>query len=375
MASPVIRIEDDLTLLRAMLRDMDSQSALYRPGPYWIGNARAAAKEIEAYGLADFRGMSNLIGQGFTDVVEVDWRKFLRRGGPMRKCFCWLINNVFPLNKAYENQVNLTKHYFATDLSLTAEVLKLRKRIDYLLSRYKIPYSLLGGCIAKVKLRDDEIALRYLETLSEHDYAAQHLDFERVKSCFEIGGGFGVNIHLLLTNYENIRKVIYLDIPPNLYVGTQYLKAFFGASVADYQEVQRRKSLAFAAGDRLEILCIAPWQIEWLEDEPDILINSHSFVEMPKAVVKNYAHKAVGRFSAQKAAIVLTSYSTFDPSTRFHSDDLPSFFETRSDFTKSCFESLIRPGFENYCYISPGQFGREESSSEPGKLSLETASH
>jgi putative sugar O-methyltransferase len=356
MTNPTIEIEDDFPLLQAMLSDMESQSTLYQPGPYWARNCRAAAREIKTYGLADFRGMSNLIGQGFVDVVDVDWRNYLRRGTLTQQLFYRVFTDLFPFNKIYQNQVNKTKRYFDDALSLTQEVLRLKERTQYLTSRYKIPYSLLGGCIAKVKIHNEEIAPHYLERLSQHDYAAQFVDFKRLNSCIEIGGGFGVNMHLLLTNYENIRKVIYLDIPPNLYVGTQYLKAFFGPSVADYREVRERNSLAFASDARLEILCIAPWQIELLKNEVDVLINANSFVEMPKAVARNYADKTVGRFSAQKTAIVLTSYSTFDPTTTFHPDELPTFFETRGDFTKTRFESLIRPQLEYYLYVSPGRF-------------------
>ena len=49
-------------------------------------------------------------------------------------------------------------------------------------------------------------------------------DFNEIRSYFEIGGGFGANIHFLITNYPNIKKIIYLDAVPNIYVGTEYLK-------------------------------------------------------------------------------------------------------------------------------------------------------
>jgi putative sugar O-methyltransferase len=366
MRSPAVHIEDDLVLLETMLSDADLQSALYHPGPYWQATARAAAREIKAHGLSDFRGTSNLIGLSFTDSVLIDWRKHLTNGGPVRKVVGWITNNVFPISKIYQNQVNLTEAYFSRATLFAEEILKSGTRTTYLLTKYKIPYSLLGGCVAKAKISNEEIAVLYLNMLSQHDYAAQFVDFGKVTSVFEIGGGFGANIHLLLTNYPNIRKVIYLDIPPNLYVGTQYLKAFFGSSVINYREIKRRRSLAFAADSRLEILCIAPWQIELFEKEVDILLNSASFVEMPKAVVQNYADKAVCRFGTEETAIVLTSYDRFDLSTTFHPDELPTFFGTRTDFTKLSIESLGWPARKEFIYISPGKFGNQGISTAEG---------
>ena len=64
---------------------------------------------------------------------------------------------------------------------------------------------------------------------------------------FEIGGGVGTNVHLVLENYKNIRKVLYLDIPPNLYVGTQYLKAFYGNAVSDYRTLKTLDSIKFSS--------------------------------------------------------------------------------------------------------------------------------
>ena len=230
--------------------------------------------------------------------------------------------------------------------------------MKYLLQRYQVPYSLLGGCVHKVAIDDAELSIHYMNLLSQHDYAAQVVAFDKARSVIEIGGGFGVNIHLLLTNYPNIRKVIYLDIPPNLYVGTQYLRAFYGASVVDYREVSRRNSLAFGSNDDLEIFCIAPWQVELLTDEADIFINSHSFVEMPKFVVKNYAEKAVERFASGKSAIVLTSYTGFDLNTTFHPDELPAFFPSRRDFKKVPGASLTDVSRDDWIYVSSGQFAR-----------------
>lgn len=76
----------------------------------------------------------------------------------------------------------------------------------------------------------------------------------------EIGGGFGANLHITLFNFPNIRKIIYVDIAPNLYIATQYLRSFYGDSVKDISTA--KKNFSFAETEDLEIFCILPSQIE-----------------------------------------------------------------------------------------------------------------
>ncbi|KKL50990.1 hypothetical protein LCGC14_2299960, partial [marine sediment metagenome] len=168
------------------------------------------------------------------------------------------------------------------------------------------------------------------------------------------GGGFGANIHLLLENYKNIRKVLYLDIPPNLYVGTQYLKAFYGDAVVDFRSLRNRDSIKFSSNDELEIFCIAPWQIERIYDPVDIFINSRSFVEMPKDTVKNYIDNFRRLPKSKDSAIALITYEDRDPNTLFHPDEWLKFFKARKF---DCFDTntLLDSSRRNFYFISPGK--------------------
>ena len=93
----------------------------------------------------------------------------------------------------------------------------------------------------------------------------------------------------MLTNFKNVKKVVFLDRVPNLYVGTEYLRSFFGNSVIDYTKTKEMKEIKFKDDESLEIYCIAPWQIEKLNIEIDHFHNACSFVEMPPKVIQNYA--------------------------------------------------------------------------------------
>ena len=132
----------------------------------------------------------------------------------------------------------------------------------------------------------------------------------------------------LIENYKNIRKILYLDIAPNLYVGTQYLKSFYGDAVVDYKSLKDLNSIKFSANNDLEIFCITPWQIELFESPIDIFMNSHSFVEMPDFIVQNYVDKFNEFPGSKHSAIALNTYDGYDKKT-IHPDELPKVFKNR----------------------------------------------
>lgn len=347
-----IKLEDDFELLDIMLTDSKSQPPLYHPGPYWANKAKNSANEIKRCGIADFRGSANSIGLSYADNLNIDVRTAHNHG--LRR-LALLLTKIYPLSKLFESQVQWTKSFANESIIYAQEMLNLKERNRQILNKYSVPPSLLGNCLRKAKIDGQDYSIHYLSLLEQHDNIASHIDFNKARSIFEIGGGFGVNVHLLLENYKNIRKVLYLDIPPNLYVGTQYLKAFYGNAVSDYRALRHRDSIKFSANDDLEIYCIAPWQIEIFESPIDIFMNAHSFVEMPKNVVKNYADK-FNRFpEAANAAIALTTYDCFDLNTTYHPSELPKFFNGRT-FDYFEVETLVDSSQKNLFYVSPGKF-------------------
>ena len=345
-------LRDDFRLLDMMLIDSKNQPPLYRPGPYWAIKAKNAANEIKRCGIGDFRGSTSLIGLSYADNLLIDIRNSYNHG--LKPRFARWLTKIYPLSGIYETQVRWTESYANTSIIYAQEILNLKEKTRNLLKKYKIPYSLLGNCLAKAKLDGQEFSIHYLNLLEQHDNIALRIKFNDAKSIFEIGGGFGANIHLLLENYKNIRKVLYLDIPPNLYVGTQYLKAFYGTAVFDYRALKNRDSIKFSADDNIEIYCIAPWQIETFESTIDIFINSSSFVEMPNNVVKNYVHNFEEFPESKNAAIALITYDGFDLNTTFHPNELPNFFEDRKfDYFEAY--RLLDSSRKNLYFVSPGK--------------------
>lgn len=348
-------ITDDPSLLKNVVDDLRRQTdSLYRPGPYWDRKVKNAVSEIKRSGISDFRGSSNLIGQSYADNLTIDIRNEYNFG--FRK-IVRLATRLFPISRIYDAQVEQTRNYALESIRLSQELLNKKTRAREIIAKYKIPYSLLGGCKSAVTIDGQGYAIHYLNLLEQHDRVAASVRFDKARTVFEIGGGFGCNVHLLIENYPNIRKVIYLDIPPNLYVGTQYLKAFYGSAVRDYRSLRQSQILKFSDTDDLEIFCIAPWQIDSLKTQVDIFMNSHSFVEMPKEIVENYAHHVMNLPSSEKTVVVLVTYDNFDPATTLDPASLPQFFPGRAfQFFES--ETLMNSSRKNLYYVSAGQIPR-----------------
>ena len=323
--SNVPELRDDPRLLSLLLSDLRAQPALYRAGPYWHRHTQNAIAQIRRYGLADFRGASSTIGISYTDLVHLDVRHALA-SGIVRRGLKTVLTSVFPINRMFDSQVSLTRSH--------ADATRRLRRLRYaehplvhdLLVRYRVPYSLLGGCIESVNIGGMDISMHYLTLLERHDHLARRVDLSTVRTIFEIGGGFGVNVHLLLANQPTIRKVVYLDIPPALYVGTQYLRAFYGDAVQDYAKLRGRLPIAFRQDDTLEILCVPSWQVDRLDLDVDLFYNAYSFVEMPVPVVMHYAGHARRLLNKRSGVIALFSYDCFDPQTTFDPEQLPGFF-------------------------------------------------
>jgi putative sugar O-methyltransferase len=351
-------IEDDFSLLEVMTNDARHQSnGLYCPGPYWGYKTNNAISEIKRCGIKDFRGSSNLIGQSYADNLTIDVRDGYNHGFHKIIRFA---TKIFPFSRLFDSQVAYTRHYASESMRLSQEYLNRKPRVTELLERYNVPYSLLGGCKSAVKIDGKNYSIHYLNLLEQHDNIAAHIRFDLARTIFEIGGGFGCNVHLLIDNYPNIRKIIYLDISPNLYVGTQYLKSFYGDAVYDYGKLKKFEKISFSDTDELEIFCITPWQIENLQTTVDIFMNSHSFVEMPKEVISNYSHHLMRLPGSEKTAIALVTYDGYDLTTTIDPARLPEFFPGREfNFFES--ETLMDNSRRNLYYVSAGKFLVEET--------------
>ena len=298
-----------MKLLKALVEDeKKNDKSLYSSGPYWDYKNKRTLNEVKKNGLSDFRGITKGIGTSFTDNLILDIRNELNLKGKIVSSFFSLpfINTIF------KHQIAITKNHLNNHLKNLEITYKNNLSVQNLIKKYKFIETTKFGCLKKFKYFEKEYSIYYLDMAHRIENLSKKFDFSKVKSFFEIGGGFGANIHFLLTNFTNIKKVIYLDVVPNIYVGTEYLKYHFKDRVKDYLNTKGKKEIVFENNNDVEIICIPPWEIQKIDVKIDHFHNAASFVEMPEKVVKNYI-KFVNKFKTKEISLI--SYDNFDKQT------------------------------------------------------------
>ena len=311
-------------LLKKLLKDSINFSELYHPGPYWKRKNNQAYLEIIKKGVKNFRGADNNIGHSFSDNQNVNILNDYNGGsrGLMKIVF----QNIFPFKNIFIRQVSLSS-YFRKQLNyFKFHYYKNNQYSKELVKNFSFENTTDFGCEDFTVIGNNKISNYYLEIADVHSNIAKKIDFNSAKTFFEIGGGFGANIHFILQNYKNIKKIIYLDLPINLYVATNYLKRFYGNKVKDYL-LNHEKKIVFENNNDLEIYCIPPWKIEDIENNFDIFQNSSSFVEMPLNIVQNYL-SFIKKYKKSSSKIALTSYKSFDKNKTLDPEKLKDFFDT-----------------------------------------------
>ncbi len=312
-----------MKLLNLLIKDEKKiNRKLYSSGPYWSYKNRKTIYQIKKKGISDFRGVNSGVGTSFTDNLPSDIRNELGFKGR-------LLGSILELpilNKIFKEQIVLTTRYIQKYLQALSVVCLNDENVKKLIEKYVFNDTTEYGCVNKFTFKKKEYSTFYIEIADRIEKLSKNFDFNSVKTFFEIGGGFGANIHFLITNFPNIKKVIYLDAVPNIYLGTEYLKKHFGKSVKEYSEIRGSSIIEFKDNDELEIICIPPWEIEKLNVKIDHFHNAASFVEMPKEVVKNY-YKFIKKFSTKEISLI--SYDGYDENTTFNPESLNEIFENK----------------------------------------------
>ena len=312
-----------MKLLNLLIKDEKKiNRKLYSSGPYWSYKNLKTIYQIKKRGISDFRGISSGVGTSFTDNLPSDIRNELGFKGR-------LLGNIFEipiLSKIFKEQVVLTERYIKKYLQAFSAICANNENVQKLIDKYEFKNTTEYGCVNKFTFQKKEYSTFYLEIADRVEKLSKNFDFKRVKTFFEIGGGFGANIHFLQTNFPNIKKIIYLDAVPNLYLGTKYLKSHFGENVKEYTDIRSSSVIEFKNDDELEIICIPPWEIEKLKVKIDHFHNAASFVEMPRVVVENY-YKFIKKFDTKEISLI--SYGGYDENTTFKPETLNEIFENK----------------------------------------------
>ena len=307
-------------LIDELIKDeKKNNKSLYSSGPYWDYKNLRAILEIRKKGIQDFRGLTAGIGTSFSDNEVLDVRnEYNIKGRIVGKIFSLPLLNII-----FNSQLKLTKSYINSYLLNKSIVYENDRNVHDLLKKYKFENTTEFGCISSFKYLNKKYSCHYLEMADRISKLSKQFNFNDIFSLFEIGGGFGANIHFLITNFPNIKKILYLDVVPNIYVGTQYLRRFYKDKIKDYSDLKNLDTISFSKNNELEILCIPPWLIEKVDANIDHFHNAASFVEMPKKIVENYV-KFIRKFKTKEISLI--SYDRFDSNTTFNPEELNIFF-------------------------------------------------
>ena len=310
-------------LLNELIKDeKKNDKALYSSGPYWDYKNSRAVIEIKKKGLNDFRGINAGIGTSFADNLVLDIRnEFNIKGRTIGKIFSLPLLNII-----FNGQLNTTKNYIDLLIKNQAIVYQNNQNVQNLIKKFKFENTTDFGCVQSFEYLKKNYSCHYLKMAHRINELSKSFDFKNIKSLFEIGGGFGANIHFLITNFPNIKKILYLDVVPNIYVGTEYLRHHYKDKVKDYLVLRNLDKINFSKYNELEILCIPPWLIEKVDVEIDHFHNAVSFVEMPKMVIDNYV-KFIKYFKTKEISLI--SYNDYDPKTTFDPQELNLFFNNK----------------------------------------------
>ena len=299
--------------------------------------------KLKKKGLGDFRGISTGIGSSFADNLILDTRnEYNIKGRIIGKIFSLPI-----LNKIFNDQLKVTQTHINRFINYQAIAYKNNENVQNLIAKYQFKNTTDFGCLQLFEYLNRKYSCIYMEMADRINNLSETFNFKNIKSFFEIGGGFGANIHFLVQNFPNIKKILYLDSVPNIYVGTEYLKHHFGEKVKNYLELKKLDKISFQKNDDLEILCIPPWLIEKVHTEIDHFHNAASFVEMPKIVVNNYV-KFIKKFKSKEISLI--SYGGFDPKTTFNPEKLNEFFDNK--LKVSWKKNLVEKNNKNSIYLT-----------------------
>jgi len=306
-------MQNDPQLLEMMLQDQSKQKGLYNHAFIWKKYSSRVERAIRSEGLQDFRA-KRLIGKGFADVLLINPYDLFEVVSWKVKAYKRIVG--FPMFKRYVagpyiklSEFNFKQAQKYKDLYYTNT---LGNWFSLFSKQYSLPETLVGNPQDTISINNYKVARAYLTSFIRVYNFSKKIDFSKIESVFEIGGGFGSTCHTLLHLFPNIRKYCYIEIPPFLYVGTQYLKHFYKDEVIDYRQSRKLSSIRFSENDTREIIAACPWQIGKIDAGIDLVYSSASFNVMSKDMVANYAKHTKRMLNDKESSVCLHLGSFLD---------------------------------------------------------------
>ena len=275
-----------------------------RPSKWWARKISRLEKDIQNKDFSNFRGINTGTNTSFSDSEIIDIRTIL---GEKQKIIFNIFNQSF-IAKNFNQQINLTNKYLSLFLCASQNYYLHNDKVLKLTKNYDLSNTTGFGCISKIKINNLEVSFLALEMINKINEIRGLSNLEKSKTYCEIGGGFGLNAQLILNNFKNIKKFLYIDTYPTIFYGTEYLRNYFNNNVIDYSETIEMKEIKFSDDDKLQIFCIPSWEMKKLNVEIDHFHNAFSFVEMTENIVVNYLNY-LKKFKTKSQSLIFYPHS------------------------------------------------------------------
>lgn len=259
-----MQVEDDPRLLELMLQDIRSAGPMYQPTNYWAVYEKTFLPELRRRGLRNFASRRGSILSSF--------------GGT--DCFQRKIPLPFKLPR--EKRLEEFKSGVFDEVAALGRKFGARPIEALEISSAGNPKDL----IRKQGRAYPASSLRYY---LEYAYCCQFIDFDKISVLVELGSGAGKQVEVIKKLHPQITFLLF-DIPPQLYVAEQYLKAVFPSAVLSYRQTREMGSLSgLPKAHQGKIGLFGNWKFPLLRElEFDLFWNAASFQEMEPDVVANY---------------------------------------------------------------------------------------
>lgn len=275
--------EDFVAQMHATRSEMQLQSHLYQPTPFWSDASARLVGELQDKGVDAFRSLSlpqsffvphyGSPTNGFTPDQQAGLRAWLLRECPRA------VKAAMALEQFLSGEAAALADY---------RTLLAADRPEQVPSLHRFSESTAGRPTEQFVFdgrRFSRSALNYLLGLAMLKRHLRPGDIPR--TVLEVGGGFGTLGEILMqSGMENLRYVD-IDIPPTVNVAEWYLREAVGTSMVTGGAAIREHT-------QIDITTLTPvsvlpaWHIERLTGQVDLFVNFISFQEMEPPIVRNY---------------------------------------------------------------------------------------
>lgn len=293
-----LQVADRPGLLRLMLDDLAAAPAAFKPTNYWSVYERRFIPELAERGLADFRRRrksvlasfgatdyrprgayldlirSRLFGNRVTQVVP-GWKRLLA-----------LVSDLF--NRDRLSPVGLDMYGCGLpELQETAlRLTQLYGQVAGARPVDSIELSCAGNPEDTFEIDGRPYTMRGLYYYLRYAYCCQFADFDTIELLVELGSGMGRQIEVIKKLHPRIR-IMAFDIPPQLYVGEQFLSTVFPDAIIGYETTRTYQVMPELPAGAIAICGTAKFPL-LRRQRIGLFWNAVSFQEMEPDVVANY---------------------------------------------------------------------------------------